>query len=152
MIGECIVRERNIPDQIGLDLKPAVELACGYYIGERCLQQRNDEFAVTEDQEDVGCRMGRMELCIGQHPLKTRGLECRGYLRRDPAFDREVDQLLPNVAKKDVRHHFGPEFGVMFAKLSGRLGVVEMLYTAILDWIDGREQSIRCNRGHTLTM
>jgi hypothetical protein len=149
---ECIVRGGSIPDEIGVDLEPAVKLICGYNIGERCLQPWNEEFAVIEDEEDVVCPMCRVELRISQYSPEICGavLDLMESLRGDPASDREVDQLLLNAAKEDVRHCYGLEFGVMLAKLSGRLGVVGMLFTAILGWIDGRERSARSSRGHTL--
>ncbi|KAG9193432.1 hypothetical protein G6011_03467 [Alternaria panax] len=143
-IKECAVREHSFSDQTGKDLEPAVRTICGHYIGENCVQQWTGTFAVIENQEDVDCPMCRTKLIIGQYPPVIRGaiwtfVEC-SYA--EPILDHEADKFLLNAAKDGTRQCCGPELGVMLAKLSARIKVVESLFFGIPDCAMRRDQNI----------
>jgi hypothetical protein len=114
---------------------------CGYYIGMDCNQQRTDTFAVRKGQEEVSYSTYRTTLCIGQYPFEVCGKawEFVEYPRSDPAFDQEFDPFSLNAEEEDVRRCYGPELGVMLAKLYTRLEVARKMLDDILIRVKGRE-------------
>lgn len=82
--------------------------------------------------------MCRTKLCIGPYPSKVRGQIFRfvEHLLNDPVFDRVVDRFLLSTTEEDVRQCYGPELGVMLAKLSAQTKVVEKMLNGIVNGID----------------
>jgi len=136
---ECEICGRSFSDQVDRDdVEPAVKMICGHYIGEQCLQAWINTLAVNDKEMDASCPMCRTKLCIGAFPPKIRDrvFEFVEFVRNDPAFDREVDQFLLSATEGDVRQCYGPELGVMLAKLSVRINEGEKMLNSILDSID----------------
>ncbi|KAI4671702.1 uncharacterized protein J4E78_000198 [Alternaria triticimaculans] len=136
---ECEICGRSFSDQIERDdVEPAVKMICGHYIGEQCLQAWVNTLAANNEEMDASCPMCRTKLCIGAFPPKIRDqvFEFVDFVRNDPAFDREVDRFLLSATEGDVRQCYGPELGVMLAKLSVKINEGEKMLNSIVDSID----------------
>ncbi|KAF2826995.1 hypothetical protein CC86DRAFT_382036 [Ophiobolus disseminans] len=116
----CVICGDTFAETAIQGTEPAVEMVCGHFIGERCLQAWVDGFAANNDEDNVTCPHCRTCLVLGQFPGHLRGhlrpavQEFVAFLRNDRVLDEQVDKSLldaKDAKEDDIKGCYGPEIG-----------------------------------------